>query len=88
MAADRLAATGPDVLAVDADLPRRIAGSTYTVAVNASGTDSHLTLTSTANDVTVRVDFANRTDVTRRSVSGGRLEIVLTGSGDLEVRPR
>lgn len=87
MAADRLAATGADTVAVDADLPATVAGTGYTVTVNDSKTDPHLRLTSGGTDTEVRVDFANRTDVAATSVTGGDVTVTLAG-GELEVRTR
>lgn len=85
MAADRLAATGPTELAVEGEFPSRVAGSTYTVTVNASGTRPHLRLTAGDVDATVEVAFVTRKPVVETTVVGGDLRVALTDAGELEV---
>lgn len=86
MAADRLAATEPAELVVRGDFPDRIAGSAYTIAVNASG--PHLRLAATDIDVSVTVPLANRTALAETRIVGGDLEITLTAADELEVQRR
>lgn len=84
MAADRLAATGADTVVVEATLPDRVAGTGYTVTVNASA--AQLELETAATDAEVTVSVANRTDLVEQSVRGGDIAVVNTTDG-LEVRP-
>jgi len=85
MAADRLAETdGATAVEVVVDVPDRIAGSGYTVRVNAS--TSTLVLDPDSIDTIRRVTFVTSTPVTATAVQGGSLRIVLTPSGELEVQ--
>lgn len=85
MSADRLATTdGTRTVAVTVDLPERIAGSGYSVRVD--GSSSTLVLDADRTDATRRVSFVASTPVASTKVSGGRLRIVLSPAGQLEVR--
>lgn len=86
MAADRLAATDPAELVVRGDFPNRIAGSAYTIAVNASGPQPHLRLVATDVDASVTVSLTNRTALAETRIVGGDLEITLTAADELEVQ--
>jgi len=85
MAADRLADTNPESLAVRGELPQRAAGSAYVVTVDESADE--IVANASGVDVSVRVSFVTRLDVRGEPVSGGAFEIVLDGS-ELVVRPR
>jgi hypothetical protein len=84
MAADRLAATGPNAAAVEVALPRQVAGSTYTVTVD-TAPGATIYLESGATDTNVSVSVATRTDIAETTARGGDLEVVFSG-GALEVR--
>lgn len=87
MAADRLVGTGATSVAVTAPLPETVAGSTYAVTVNESGSDLIvLHTTGQSLDVTVRVAYAASTPVAGSNVASGTVTVLLTGSGELEVR--
>lgn len=87
MSADRMAQAGTDPeVRIETELPNRVAGSHYTIAINATPTDPHVTLEPTGSSVTVTVPFQNATAVRNGTVSGGDLEIVLADDGRLEVR--
>lgn len=90
--ADRLAGTleAGDRVALDADLPARIAGETYLVSVSQVGTpgdDYRYELTLATDSPAVSVTVAVRTDhqVDTGRYAGGDLRVVSTG-GTLEVR--
>jgi len=76
-AADRLAGatTAPGDLSVSVDLPERVAGSTYTVAIDTAGTTATITLTSAQPEATVTVAVQTNHPVAATSVSGGALVI-------------
>lgn len=86
MSADRLAQAGtdPDVR-IETTLPRRVAGTYYTVTVAAEPDDPHLLLRSGDPEVVVTVPFRNETAVANGTVAGGDVSIVLDDDR-LEVR--
>lgn len=89
VAADRLVQSGDqtDRLVVNATMPNRVAGVSYTVSVNDTGSSRWLNLTSHGPEVTVPVKLDTRTDVANTSVSGGNIAIVYDPTADeLEVR--
>lgn len=74
-AADRLARTGSDTgVTITVSTPRRATGSTYTIAVNASGND-RITLSTSDPDVTIEVPYQSQTRVEPATVSGGTFTI-------------
>lgn len=81
--ADRLAQTGGDRVSLEVAVPRRVAGASYTVEVDAAR--QVVVLETTDPAVTVSVPFRNRTAVATTTATGGDVEIVLDG-GRLEVR--
>lgn len=86
MTADRLARLDGRAVLVRSPLPRRVAGSEYAVAVEATGDDARLVLTAERTDVTVRVPFATETPVRNGTIRGGPARVVYRG-GNLEVEP-
>ena len=87
MSADRLAQAGDDPeVRVEAVLPSRVAGSTYTVTINATPGDPHVALSPVDSRLTVTVPFRNATAVRNGTVAGGDLAVVLADDGRLEVR--
>jgi len=89
VAADRLVQAGNSTgtLAMNATMPRRVAGASYTVVVAQSGGTHWLNLTSNNPDVTVSVRVETATDVATGRVKGGTVDIVYdAGADQLEVR--
>lgn len=84
MAADRLAQSGAQTVAVGGNGPDSVAGRPYTVALNAT-TQEVVVETSLDPTVTARIPFRNRTPVRSSTAQGGHVEIVLTGTGELKV---
>lgn len=85
MSADRLAETrNAETVELEVALPRRLAGSGYTVRVDGGG--SVLILESEGTSVRRRVQYVASTPVVTTEVRGGPLRIVLTPAGELEVR--
>jgi len=86
-AADRLArANDPTTVRVEADVPRRVAGSPYDVAVNESGGRGELVLVAEQADADVTVPFDTTTPVVASTVGGGDLAVVYhPGNDTLEV---
>lgn len=81
--ADRLARTDADLVTLQVAAPRRVAGTGYTVDVDAA---RQLVVLETDDPaVTVTVPFRNRTAVGTTSADGGDVEIALVGD-QLEVR--
>lgn len=76
-AADRLAGatTAPGNLSVAVDLPERVAGTTYTVAIATSGATVSVTLTSAQPVATVTVTVETTHPVSATAVSGGPVVI-------------
>lgn len=87
MTADRLARVGttPSV-SVDSSLPERVAGSYYTITIDATPTDSYVVLETNRPSVTVQIPFRNATAVKNDTVVGGDISVVLANDGSLEVR--
>lgn len=89
VAADRLVQSGnqTDRLVVNATMPNRVAGVSYTVSVADTGSSRWLNLTSHGPEVTVAVKLETETDVVEDSISGGNVDIVYDPAADeLEVR--
>lgn len=84
MAADRLAGTDPAATAVTVRLPDRIAERGYSVRVD--GTAEQIVLTIDNSQTTVTVSYTTTTNVVDTTARGGDLRIVLTPTGELEVR--
>lgn len=84
--ADRLASTtdGDGTVQLSQSLPDKVAGSTYSVELVASG-DAHLLLRSTNPDVEVRVEVVNQTDLAASTVGGGDVAVNLTASQELRL---
>lgn len=79
--ADRLvlASGGTGSVTVQRDLPKRVAGATYTLTVQNAGSDPHLKLESGDPEVTVQVDVVLMADLTLETSSplqGGSIEVV------------
>lgn len=88
MAVDNLAQQGTDsTITAKSQIPDRVAGSQYTIAVkNGSGaTESRLVLQSQDPDVTVVVPFRHSTTLQESTVSGDTLLIKYTDSGGLRL---
>ncbi|SFG05044.1 hypothetical protein SAMN04488063_1264 [Halopelagius inordinatus] len=93
--ADRMAASGDaDAIRVAAELPTRVAGNTYLVAVSNEATPSGqpnrtvVTLTSSGLDVSASVTFPTTRDAAPGELSGGPLVVVVRdadgdGKGEL-----
>jgi hypothetical protein len=80
VAADELAATmdgdGDDTLRIERQLPREVAGRTYSVELRNPGSDQpYLRLSATGTDVSVRVELALETPVVESSVNGQQILI-------------
>lgn len=89
VAADRLVQSGnqTDRLVVNATMPNRVAGVSYTVSVADTGSSRWLNLTSHGPEVTVAVKLETETDLVENSISGGNVDIVYGPTADeLEVR--
>lgn len=87
MTADRLTRVGSDPeVRIETTLPERVAGTSYTVTIEATPTDSHLVLQTNDPKVRVNIPFRNSTAVKNETLSGGDLSIVLATDGRLEVR--
>lgn len=87
MSADRMARAGTDPeVRIETALPGRVAGSSYSIAINATPADPHVTLTPVDSSVVVTVPFRNATAVRNGTVAGGDLAVVLADDGRLEVR--
>lgn len=87
-AADRLvrASDGGTAVTVARDLPDEVTGSPYTVDVDlGAGPPVTVVLESSDPEVTVEVNVWVETDVAASTVTGGRIEVVYTGSA-LEVQ--
>lgn len=84
MTADRLATAGGDEVSVVTNVPREVAGSEYSITINATATKPYAQLESDDPQVRVRVHFTNQTAVEQTTVPGGDLTIELVG-GTLEV---
>ncbi|QLH77692.1 hypothetical protein HZS55_10440 [Halosimplex rubrum] len=78
VAADRLARAGArtETVAVNASLPRTVAGAGYTVEVADSGSGQWLHLSTADPSVGVSVRFETETVVATGSVSGGDVSVV------------
>lgn len=76
VAADRLVQAGneTDRLVINASMPQRVAGASYTVSVTQNGT--WLNLTSNTPEISVAVKLETETDIATGDVAGGRLDIV------------
>lgn len=83
--ADRLARTsGAERVEVESTAPSRVAGTEYSIELEAA--DEELVLTTDDGDVTVRVPVANTTALADSRAPGGDVEVVLTSNDELEVR--
>lgn len=87
-AADRLVQAGEtSQLSVNASLPSTIAGSRYTVAVDDTGTDRWVNVSTDDPEVTVSVRLRTETPLEPGAVDGGRLTVVYDPTGpNLEIR--
>lgn len=88
VAADRLVRAGDETrhLAVNATMPRRVAGTGYTVTVAGAGGTHWLNLTTEDPPVSVSVRVETETDVATGSVDGGKIDVVYDPATDrLEV---
>lgn len=97
-AADRLreASGGSGAVTIRRDLPDRVAGATYSLKVEGSGSDPYLKLESGDPDVTVTVDLVMITEnvdtelkVEGGAVQGGRIIVEthdIDGDPDIELR--
>lgn len=89
LAADRLVQAGnrTDRLVMNASMPRRVAGASYTVSVTQAGSSHWLNLTSNGIDASVAIKLDTRTDLATGSTDGGDVAIVYDPDDDqLEVR--
>lgn len=84
MTADRMVTAGGDDVRVTTNVPGEVAGSEYSITINAAGTRPYAQLESVDPEVRVRVYFTNETAVERTTVDGGDLTIELV-DGELEV---
>lgn len=85
LAADRLATTGADEVRVELTAPSRVAGSSYRLTI-ADGSPATVRLEARTVDVDVTITVPLKTTVVDTSIRGGNARIVLTASGELEVR--
>ncbi|MFC4549507.1 MULTISPECIES: DUF7266 family protein [Halorussus] len=87
-AVDRLAQTvETGTVTVDRNLPERVTGKQYTIAVRADGADRYLVLSVDRPEVSVRVELTSETTVAETAVSGGDVRVVYDPSADeLEVQ--
>lgn len=87
-AVDRLAQTVESgTVTVGRNLPERVTGKQYTIAVRTDGADRYLVLSVDRPEVRVRVNLASETSVAETAVSGGDVRVVYDPSADeLEVR--
>ena len=79
MTADRLAQTGSTKVVVQTDAPAQIAGSRYTVSLNAS--NQRVVIVAEKTGVTTRIPFENETAISDSNASGGGVRIVLANPG-------
>jgi hypothetical protein len=88
-AADRLHRTdGATDVVIERELPDSVVGSQYTVFVrsdNDGPTDTYLRLRTVRPEVTVEVGVTSETAVVDSAAGGGKIEIRVTGAGNLEV---
>lgn len=84
MTADRLVRTGTNpTLTMAVELPDQLADSSYSVAVNATGTPAVVVKTASPT-VRVRVPLATNTNLTSTTVTGGDLAVVYRpGTGNI-----
>lgn len=88
--ADRLArgssVNGPASLSLDQSLPDAVAGSTYNIVVDTSGSTPQLVLKTQTPDATMAFDLAISSDVVDSSADGGPVTVqcVEGSSGDCE----
>lgn len=80
--ADRLARTTTGTASVEQTLPRRVAGSPYTVEVVAAP-EPYLVLSTRSPSVTVEINVTNQTEVAPSVVAGGPVEVRCTGACDV-----
>lgn len=85
LAADRLATSGGETIRVELMAPSQVAGSSYRLTV-ADGAPPTIRLEAESVEVSVTITVPLDTPVVNTSVRGGDARIVLTESGDLEVR--
>lgn len=87
--ADRLVqageATGTPTVELTQEYPQRVTGSSYEIHLVPAGGNSHVELTSTLQEVIVRVNVTSETALVESRSNGGTVRVVYTGSG-LEVR--
>lgn len=93
VAADELAvpAEAGDTVRIERQLPREVAGQTYSIdVVNPGGSQPHLRLSATGSDVTVEVALTLETPIAESSVNGRAVRIRYAdadgdSTGELEV---
>jgi len=85
-ATDRLVQSGEQntAVSISRSLPQSVAGSGYTVAL-VEQSDPYVRLESQQQDVTVRVEFSNRTSVDGTEVIGGQVMVNYTAAGNLRL---
>lgn len=84
VAADRLAQADAEEVVVRAFLPPTVAGTAYTISVNASAGSSELVLETFKPEVRTTVPFENATAIQQSTINGGNIRIELI-AGTLEV---
>lgn len=82
--ADRLARTGAMDVSVEVSAPPRVAGDPYSIELDAARRE--VVLTTADGSVSVGVPVKNETALAASTANGGRVEVVLTAAGELEVR--
>lgn len=87
-AVDRLVngSDDPQRVSVTRNVPRTIAGSSYTIEIEGQG-DPYLLLRTTNPKEEVRIEFTNQTAVRTSSVSGGEVTVNYTAAGELALEP-
>lgn len=85
LSADRLARTTDAYAAVDVDLPTRVAGQPYLIAVEDTASGADVVLSTDEPAATVRVEVGTHVPVEPADLAGGDLRIVYDGA-TLEVR--
>ncbi|WP_247008592.1 DUF7266 family protein [Halorientalis litorea] len=85
-ATDRLVQSGDrnTAVSISRSFPQSVAGSGYTVAI-VEQADPYVRLRSQQQDVTVRVEFSNRTTVDGTEITGGQVMVNYTAGGHLRL---
>lgn len=80
VAADRLAQADAEAVVVRAFLPPSVAGTTYTIEINATAGSSELVLETFKPEVRATVPFENTTAIQHTTINGGNIRIELNAN--------